>query len=369
MTTTNSKPTIQIVGGIPTYTSPFIEERNTLGSELLSHLRRPRQQLNLSDVWASRLPFPLAGCFNVHTFCNEACVMCPYEDSYQDKSGHKLMHLTDFRQLIAEFAALGGKIVTFNNFSDIFAHKHGMTYVLEVIRNVPEVCLYLVTNGVAMTPDKVDLLIAEGFDGIIYVSCHAFSKETFKVVTKRSAFDVVKSNIDHLVSKHPHPERIVIQYAMDYSAEEEIEQARSYWNAAGVSLNMFQTHTFSGSSSHRVELPKKGRLAGCRGWGSDAGQPFYQIVVQANGDVTLCCHDLLQTVVVGNALTDGIEGVWNSDAFKRLVDDLYLGRSNDDNFICRKCSLAQFADEPGQKSDSIWRSLKQQITSLGSKAR
>lgn len=89
------------------------------------------------------------------------------------------------------------------------------------------------------------------------------------------------------------------------------------------------------------------RFAGCRGWGKDAGQPFYQIVVQANGNVSLCCHDLRAQHVLGNAFRDGLAGVCNSPAYRRLVADLYLGEFSNPDFICRSCGLAQWEERHG----------------------
>ena len=334
----NVRPSIRKINGIPNFASPFISERDRIGKQLLKDLLS--QDLNLDYVWSQRSKFPIAACFNVHTYCNEACIMCPYEDVYANDKNHKIMPMDIFRKLLREFVNLGGKIVTYNNFSDIFAHRSGVDYIKTVLTEFPEVQLYLVTNGIGMLPRKIDEVISYGFDGIVYVSCHGFSRETFKKVTKRDSFDRVKTQIEYLASKHPIPERIIIQYALDYSTQEEVQAAEAHWKQFGITLNKFGTHTFAGNSNHRTEQPKTGKLAGCSGWGADGGQPFYQIVFQANGDVTLCCHDLLGSVVLGNALRDGVYDSWNSVEFKKLIDDLYLGNSNDPNFICRKCSMA-----------------------------
>jgi len=332
------KPSITKINGIPNFTSPFISERDRIGKRLLLDLLS--QDLSLEYVLSQRSSFPIAACFNVHTYCNEACVMCPYEDVYASSKNHKIMPMDVFKKLLTEFVELGGRIATFNNFSDIFAHRLGVEYIKTALQYHQDIQLYLVTNGIGMLPRKIDEIIANGFDGITYVSCHAFTPETFKKVTKRDSFELVKSHIEYLASKHPYPERIIIQYATDYSTIEEVENAKSHWNKFGITVNQFGTHTFAGNSNHREEKVKTGRLAGCAGWGTDAGQPFYQIVFQANGDVTLCCHDLLGSVILGNALRDGVQNTWNSTEFQKLINDLYLGKSDDPNFICRKCVMA-----------------------------
>lgn len=333
--------------GIPAYASAYLTHRMRIAEDLLESLRQGQGKvLGISGVWQHRPTFPLAACFNVHTVCNEACQMCPYPGVWGNKAP-ELMPFERYQALLDEFASSGGRIVTFNNFSDIFAHRDGIAYVMAAVKRHPALHTYLVTNGMAMRPEYVDALLAEGFEGIVYVSCHGFSQETFLKVTGRRGFEQVLDNTTHLLRHHPHPERIVIQYATDYSSTDEIAAARAYWTDLGARVNDFVTHTFAGNSDHKRTPIGATRLAGCRGWGQDAGQPFYQIVVQADGNVSLCCHDLRARHVLGNAFQDGLAGVWNSPAFRRLVSDLYLGESEDPDFLCRGCGLAQWEERHG----------------------
>jgi radical SAM protein with 4Fe4S-binding SPASM domain len=338
--------TIDPLSGLPDYTSPYLEFRDLIGKNLLQTLLTDseRSSLSLNQIWDLRCDFPIAACFNVHSVCNEACVMCPYDD-YSKITEHRVMQDIVFDKIINEFILCGGKILTFNNFSDIFAHASGIKFI-ERIFKFPEIELYIVTNGLNMKPTYIDKIIDIGFTGITYISCHAFSQDTFKKVTQRDGFYNVLNNITYLAKKHPHPERIIVQYAVDYSSIDEVIQAQEYWGKLGVSLNLFNTHTFAGNSQHREENFRSSVLAGCKGWGHDAGQPFYQIVIQANGDVTLCCHDLANSVVLGNVTENSIYEVWNSEKFYQVIGRIYLNNGhNDMDLICRKCQLAQYCQE------------------------
>ena len=331
--------------GLPDYSSDYLDTRRSVRFRVLSALKDPakRGTLDLSALWGLRADFPVSACFNVHTYCNEACVMCPHKE-YSRKSGNSVMPESLFEGLIDEFAHSGGKIVTFNNFSEIFAHPQGVEFVEHAL-DYQELQVYVVTNGLSMTSAYVDRLFSRGFSGIVYASCHAFSAETFEQVTRVDGFSRALDNITYLAKRHPNPERIIIQYATDSSSDEEITAAREYWYSLGVSTNMFKSHTFAGNSPHREERSSTGTLAGCVGWGHDAGQPFYQLVVQPNGDVTLCCHDLANSVVLGNCAESSISDVWNSERFYRIIGQIYLGEPSSSDFICRKCCLAQYVEE------------------------
>jgi len=338
----NTLPSIEVVNGIPSYSSPYIRHRNQLGAMLLQKCAANTPDVfTLDDLWKNHPDFPIAICFNVHSLCNERCVMCPYKSTDAQKPT-RIMDFDKFKTIWEEFVEAGGKIVTFNNFSDIFAHPVGMDYVHHALKFQDKVSTYFVTNGLALKPEYVDEILATGWDGIMYISCHGFSDETFHKVTGVNAFKRVLENATYLAKRHPKPRNIIIQYATDYSGQEEIDAALAYWGGLGCTVNTFSTHTFGGNSDHREEQPKEGRLAGCKGWGYDAGQLFFQAVIQQNGNLTLCCHDLQGKIIIGNTFTDGLISSWKSKRMKNLVGLIYRGGTNVKIMeICRKCNLAQ----------------------------
>ncbi len=346
LTDLNTLPVIEGRDGIPQYTSPYIVHRNKIGAALLDKCAaHAPADFPMDEVWKVHPDFPLAICFNVHSLCNERCVMCPYEGIDAGKPT-RVMDLDKFKHAFGEFMELGGRILTFNNFSDIFAHPVGMEYVRVALRHLDAVNTYFVTNGLALKKRYVDEIVSTGWNDIIYISCHAFSEETFQRVTGVNAFGRVLESATYLAKRHPSPERIIIQYAMDSSAPAEIDRAKAYWGDLHVTLNLFMTHTWSGLSHHRPEPEHAGRLSGCKGWGYDAGQPFYQAVVQENGNLTLCCRDLQGKVVLGNVFEDGLAASWKSQRMKNILRLIYRGSSDPRTMeICRKCSLVQLVPE------------------------
>lgn len=348
----NSLPGIKKRNGIPLFVSSYITYRNKVGQKALNRCRiLSSEQYPLDGLWKLHPDFPLAACFNVHNLCNERCIICPYES---EKAGKPLqiMDLAKFRTVWTEFMAMGGRIATFNNFSDIFAHPAGMNYVRIALQNQNKVNTYFVTNGLALKKTYVDEIISSGWKGIFYVSCHGFSEKTFLKVTGINAFAKVVANAEYLASRHPAPERIIIQFATDFSNESEIKAARSFWNSLGCTLNSFVSHTFAGNSNHRGQPARTGRLAGCRGWGYDAGQPFFQAVIQPSGSLTLCCHDLQGKIVIGNVFDNGLAKVWKSEHMKNIIGLVYRGTEDKGTMeICRKCNLAQFLQQSSSDSE------------------
>ena len=79
------------------------------------------------------------------------------------------------------------------------------------------------------------------------------------------------------------------------------------------------------AKERKLKEKRAGRLVGCRGWGYDAGLPFYQMVIQADGEVTLCCHDVAARVVLGNVLDGGLARVWNGVRLRAAIERIYGG--------------------------------------------
>jgi len=269
--------------------------------------------------------------------------MCPYQ-KLKGSIPQGIMDWNLFSGILDDFSSNGGHTITFNNFSEIFAIPQGIDYVLKAVTNT-NLRVYLVSNGVFFTPEVTDALIERGFRGTVYVSCHAFSEETFQRVTGRANFLTVKNNISYLAQRHPHPSAITIQYISDFSPLEERLKARTYWRSLGVTINEMASHTFCDQSLHDVhkKFPDEHTLYGCSSWDCDAGLPFYQLVVQHDGRVTLCCMDVAGEVVLGDLKHSSISEAWNGKAFLEIIQTIYSGRlTNRNDFICNRCPAAVY---------------------------
>lgn len=337
----NCCPSICIKNGLPIYVSPYLRERSRIAEELFEYLRKKPSSIYSSSlsamIWKFRPRFPYAACFNVHGMCNSRCVACPYRHEPLEHR-KRSMDFSLYKKLLSDFIDAGGRIFTFNNFSDIFARDEGMRYILYGLKFKEMAQLYLVTNAIGMAPSKIDTIFEHGFEGVVWASCHGFSPASYKKFAGIDAFDVAFRHIVYLAKKHPHPERIVVQCASDFSSVNEIAAAREFWAGLGVSFNTFSSHTFAGNSGHK-RTTVTSELRGCAGWGNDAGLPFYQIVIQENGDVSLCCMDLKASVILGNA-SYGICNVWNGPEYQSVIEEIYCGRPGQRSSICKKCSYA-----------------------------
>jgi radical SAM protein with 4Fe4S-binding SPASM domain len=67
--------------------------------------------------------------------------------------------------------------------------------------------------------------------------------------------------------------------------------------------------------------------------------PFTEMVVRPNGDVTLCCYDILGKEVVGNIFHNSLAALWNSPKIREIRLAMMTGQADGVSQTCRQCSV------------------------------
>jgi radical SAM protein with 4Fe4S-binding SPASM domain len=66
--------------------------------------------------------------------------------------------------------------------------------------------------------------------------------------------------------------------------------------------------------------------------------PFYELAVKSNGDVSVCCVDWSNQLVVGNVNRESLREIWEGPRLKELRDTHLAGR-RDKLVACRDCNV------------------------------
>jgi radical SAM protein with 4Fe4S-binding SPASM domain len=65
--------------------------------------------------------------------------------------------------------------------------------------------------------------------------------------------------------------------------------------------------------------------------------PFFDLAVRANGEVVLCCHDLLGESVMGNVYQTPLVEIWNGPAYRELRRHMLNRDAGRVHPVCQKC--------------------------------
>ena len=67
--------------------------------------------------------------------------------------------------------------------------------------------------------------------------------------------------------------------------------------------------------------------------------PFFELAVRANGDVVLCCHDLLGESVMGNINESHLRTIWDGKPYRDLRRSMLDRDARSVHPVCRKCFI------------------------------
>jgi radical SAM protein with 4Fe4S-binding SPASM domain len=110
---------------------------------------------------------------------------------------------------------------------------------------------------------------------------------------------------------------------------------RIFHNAAGLSISSVERageHEPEASSPATAGQPSdKRKYHVCP-------YPWYSMSIASNGDVVACCRDLEHQSVMGNLFEQGLEEIWNGEAFQSMRRDL-AGERPDRQSACAGCDM------------------------------
>jgi radical SAM protein with 4Fe4S-binding SPASM domain len=91
--------------------------------------------------------------------------------------------------------------------------------------------------------------------------------------------------------------------------------------------------------SSGMEIVKKGAVGTKTGTGF-CTMPFDEMVIENNGDVTVCCYDITGELNMGNILETNLLDIWNGDKYRSLRKAIAsFGLLEKLPDACRKCTI------------------------------
>lgn len=161
-------------------------------------LKKCNKDGNSHDLTAIA-PLPRSLCIEVTSACNHKCMFCFFHSAYLPKNpSPRFIDERLLEKLIREAAATGigheeigfhmrGEPLLFQNLEKYIAlsKELGFPYI------------YLTSNGVLATPERIRSLVAAGLDSIRF-SINASNREDYLTVHGKDDFDIVMENLKAL---------------------------------------------------------------------------------------------------------------------------------------------------------------------------
>lgn len=288
------------------------------------------------DWRAERTPYPQNLIIDIHSYCNARCRICPYPH-LKDKLPMGWMEETLFRRLIDEFAAIKAQHpirghVIFCNMGEAFIDPE-VIWKINYVRQAG-LTMVLQTNAALLSPEKIDRLLASGFDGRIYISFHGITKAVYEKIMGLP-YEKTLANIQYLTSKYS---KVTIRAYVFKWPWGEVHKVLSYWRKQGVPVGIGIPNSRANLVAATEGLPLKYPgpwLKGCK-----KGEPLRDMVISFDGQAVLCCEDMARKSNLGNLRDNSLLEVWNGHQAHKVLDYLYGGGwGKKDGFLCRGCQF------------------------------
>lgn len=319
--------------------------------------------------------------------CNAGCWFCPVSYLKNPTHGKAVMSVELLRKVITNLIEerdkenglvskrFGGFYTAHYNEILLYPHFEELLKICQEFR----LCFMVLSNGVTLTPEKVDLIVKyRGVVNGICLNIPAFEKELWskRAGISDTKFDKMISNIYYAMEKLPHMvnnKTFSIQVngateqsftdkggwldkGLDFPSDMDLDvntgelttqtnlarelfpnmqvfSVPSLIDRAGLLDNVMTNKTAIKRNLMRGDETKK--VIGCGNGREVGGRPVGWIHVNSLGHAFLCCNDYDMEIVVGDFTTQTLRDFWGKDEHIKKIQKSY-------DTICRNCASAIF---------------------------
>jgi len=277
--------------------------------------------------------FPLYMDIEPTNYCNMDCLMCSRQKMTRELGFMSLDTLDAILDQSSEFKPG----IRFVGWGEPLLHPELEEFIKRVkARNI---LLLISTNGLLLNEKNREIILKNHVD-TVRISFQGVTKEGYSFMRNNDKYDEILKNITSLMEERNNGEYdtfVIMNTTITNETREEIEDFRNYWEKIVDKAEIGKT-TFSHVDD--VERVKELKLLG-----SERIKRVYRpcvdvrikLQVNWNGDVTACCSDHSNELILGNVKKDPIADLWNGKMMNELRDILGEKREHYKIPVCEEC--------------------------------
>jgi radical SAM protein with 4Fe4S-binding SPASM domain len=260
--------------------------------------------------------FPKILNLEVTNFCNLNCPMCIVKETREQG----FLRLDLLEKIVKE-----NRKLLENQF--IWLHFNGEPLLhpqlFEIIEFLKQngIKTRLSTNATLLTKEVAFELMKAGLDYIVF-SVDGNTKETYEKIRVGANFETVERNILSFLrikKKYNFQTKTQIQFIKMKENEKEVKDFIKKWKKTDI--NFINIKSFCSRAWRARELERFGEIEKLRKKIIKRPPCFYlweTLVILWNGEVIVCCQDLLGELKVGDVKKDTLLTIWNNKKMQEL---------------------------------------------------
>jgi len=264
--------------------------------------------------------------FNIYGACNRKCDFCPISDPSFFKNKYEGIAIDLYSKILQDLKEINYKgDILYSAFSEPLLHKQLYELLVITKKVLPDCRIDIVSNGdiIKNNPEKLIKLFESGLD-VISISIYDGPEQMRRF--KKMATDL---NL---------PEKKMVL-------------RRRYFENNNLGMTISNRSGLVDSNKYRdrnenkiIELPLY----------KNCFYPFYQMVIDYNGDIIICPHDWEKKSIVGNASEDNVFNIWKNIKFEKIRN--MLSNSNRRFEPCINCDVR--GDVMGVENYETWKGVQ-----------
>ncbi|MBF0305826.1 MAG: UDP-N-acetylglucosamine 2-epimerase (hydrolyzing) [Alphaproteobacteria bacterium] len=281
----------------------------------------------------TELDFPIHLDIETTNICNLKCPMCPRTALVERDALGELGMMTreDFAAIIDQGVAHGLKSIKLNYLGEPLGHKD-VAWQVAYAKNRGVLDVMMNTNAALLTPERSRALLDAGLDNL-FVSFDAIAPDLFEDRRPGTTLGRVIDNVHAFVrlrdAGHPHVQiRLSMVMYDDARWREQFAGIQIMWKhlVDGLGYGLYTERDPDARHVH-PEVP-----------GFWCAQPFQRMFLKYNGNVTICCVDDKDELVLGDWRRETLSAIWNGPRYKEIRRRHARGAYYEME-LCRKCAM------------------------------
>ncbi|WP_010681186.1 radical SAM protein [Acetivibrio cellulolyticus] len=286
---------------------------------------------------ANKLPlseFPFMVDVEPTNHCNLMCKMCS-RNVMKRECGN--MSLEVYKNVVDECAKYGSAIRLIR-WGEHFLHPQ----IFDFISYTKEkgVLLHMTTNGLLLNSERAEKLVNLGIDSLI-ISMQGADKEGYEDMRNNNKYDLLVNNIKNLMEiRRLHGKEIPfvhISSTVTDEPDEKVNEFVEFWEAIVDSVGVGKTYfAMVDKDDYHDKIAQYLPRETVKKIYSPCTEVYQKISVNWNGDITACCADHDNYMILGNVKSMSLREAWHCDKmnnYRKMLDEMGMEKLP----LCRDC--------------------------------
>ena len=264
--------------------------------------------------------------------CNFRCIHCPTGLDLNSSLG--IMSEDTFNKIYEKISKYSFKIIVLYHGGEPFLNRNFINIIkkLKPLTNT----IKTVTNGSLLNDSLIEQIIDSGID-IVEFSLDGVSPEQNNKIRIGSDFQKIAENIKKLIvlrnSRNLKKPQIYIANAQIPSNTHQLDNIKvpqylqDTFREIGDDIQYKLSYVMSWPGLNLNPQPAKLENNFC-------DHIVNTFTIRWNGDVVPCCFDLINMMVMGNALIEDLDDIWNNEKYQKLRNDI---KNFNPPELCKNC--------------------------------